>query len=87
MQRRLTLEVEASTGVAVRAGERVRRGQEIGTRPDFAGRVLVPEDGVVTGIGFIPEKHVFAVEIEPAIEPTEGTSHSGLDEYNARRED
>lgn len=61
--RRLTLEVEASTGVAARVGESVRRGQELGTRPDFQGRVLAPDDAVITGIGFVPEKHVFVIEL------------------------
>lgn len=61
---RITIVVEATGGMSVGPGDRVRRGQDLGLSPDFGGRrVLSPASGVVEACGFDSGRHVFEITI------------------------
>lgn len=61
---RITLIVEASTGVLVKKGQKVRQGDEIGMATDFKSKVIVPVDGKVIDCSFNPEDHTFVIQIQ-----------------------
>ncbi len=60
----ITLIVEASTGVLVKKGQRVHRGDEAGMATDFKNKVVVPVDGEVIDCRFNPEDHTFVIQIQ-----------------------
>ena len=60
----ITLIVEASTGVLVRKGQKVRQGDEMGMAPDFKSKVVAPVDGEVIDYSFNPEDHTFVIQIQ-----------------------
>lgn len=60
----ITLIVEASTGVSVKKGQKVRQGDEIGMAPDFKSKVFTPVDGEVIDYSFNPEDHTFVIKIQ-----------------------
>ena len=65
MSEPVILRVEASHGCRVARGERVRRGQVLGTGPDGHEPMLSPYDGLVTALGFDAAAHQYVLEIEP----------------------
>lgn len=60
----ITLIVEASTGVLVKKGQKVRQGDEIGMATDFKSKVIVPVDGKVIDCSFNPEDHTFVIQVQ-----------------------
>jgi glycine cleavage system H lipoate-binding protein len=60
----ITLIVEASTGVLVKKGQKVRQGDEVGMATDFKSKVVVPVDGEVIDCSFNPEDHTFVIQIQ-----------------------
>lgn len=60
----ITLIVEASTGVSVKKGQKVRQGDEMGMAPDFKSKVVAPVDGEVIDYSFNPEDHTFVIQIQ-----------------------
>lgn len=60
----ITLIVEASTGVLVKKGQKVRQGDEIGMATDFKSKVIIPVDGKVVDCSFNPEDHTFVIQIQ-----------------------
>lgn len=60
----ITLIVEASTGVLVKKGQKVRQGDEIGMATDFKSKVIIPVDGKVIDCSFNPEDHTFVIQIQ-----------------------
>jgi hypothetical protein len=61
----IMIEVEATGGTSVAPGDKVRRGQDLGTSPDFSGRVMCPIDGLVEACRFDPGTHRFKIIIIP----------------------
>lgn len=60
----ITLIVEASTGVLVKKGQKVRQGDEIGIATDFKSKVVAPVNGEVIDCSFKAEDHTFVVQIQ-----------------------
>lgn len=56
--------VEATFGASVKVGDRVTKGQKLGTAPGFKAAVISPVDGVVKEITFDAEDHTFVISIE-----------------------
>jgi Na+-translocating ferredoxin:NAD+ oxidoreductase RnfC subunit len=61
----IMIEVEATGGTSVAPGDKVRCGQDLGTSPDFSGRVMCPIDGLVEACRFDPGTHRFKIIIIP----------------------
>lgn len=61
----IIVRLEASHGCRASRGDRVERGQALGTRPDCGGQVLCPCNGRVTAVGFDATDHCYVMEIEP----------------------
>ena len=60
----ITLIVEASTGVLVKKGQKVRQGDEVGMAANFKNKVVAPVDGKVIDCSFNPEDHTFVIKIQ-----------------------
>lgn len=60
----ITLIIEASTGVLVKKGQKVRQGDEVGRATDFKSKVVAPVDGEVIDCSFNPEDHTFVIKIQ-----------------------
>ncbi|MGQ9628217.1 MAG: biotin/lipoyl-containing protein [Anaerolineae bacterium] len=56
--------VEATYGADVKVGDRVTKGQKLGTASDFKTPVASPVDGVVKEISFDADDHTFVINIE-----------------------
>jgi hypothetical protein len=61
----IRIEVEATGGTSVAAGDRVRCGQDLGISPDFSERVVCHADGLVEACVFNPDTHRFEITIVP----------------------
>jgi len=59
----VVLRTDATFGLKVKIGEKVRKGQEIGTEPDAQCPVASPISGVVRSISFDSESHEFLVVV------------------------
>jgi len=60
----LVLHVEASFGVKVKVGDRVKQGEELGMSPNMSGPLVSPVDGTVSDISFNPKEHTFVIMIK-----------------------
>lgn len=58
------LNVDASFGVKVKVGEKVKKGKELGKNPDDNGTLVSPVSGIVSNISFNPESHTLEIKIE-----------------------
>ncbi len=58
------LKVEASFGVKVRVGDRVKKGMELGKNPDKEGTLISPVSGTVSNISFNPKNHTLEIKIK-----------------------
>jgi len=59
----LVLHVEASFGVKVKVGDRVKQGEELGMSPNMGGPLVSPVAGIVSDVSFNPEEHTFVIRI------------------------
>lgn len=64
MTKDLVLHVEASFGVKVKVGDRVKQGEELGMSPNMSGHLVSPVAGSVSDISFNPEDHTFVIRIK-----------------------
>ena len=58
------LHVEASFGVKVKVGDRIKQGEELGMSPTMSGPLVSPVTGIVSDISFNPKKHTFVIRIK-----------------------
>ena len=59
----VVLRTDATFGLKVKIGDKVRQGREIGTEPDAQCPVASPISGVVRSISFDSESHEFLVVV------------------------
>jgi len=59
----LVLHVEASFGVKVKVGDRVKQGEELGMSPNVGGTLVSPVTGIVSDVSFNPKEHTFVIRI------------------------
>lgn len=57
------LHVEASFGVKVKVGDRVKQGEELGMSPNMGGPLVSPVTGIISDVSFNPEEHIFVIRI------------------------
>jgi len=60
----ITVRAEATFGLKVRIGDRVRRGQLIGISADTKEPLPSPLTGIVKGVEFDSEEHAFVVVLD-----------------------
>ena len=58
------LNVEASFGVKVKVGDRVKKGMELGMNPNAQGTLVSPVSGSVSDISFNPRNHTLEIKIK-----------------------
>ena len=64
MTRDFVLHVEASFGVKVKVGDRVKQGEELGMTPNMGGPLVAPVAGTVSNISFNSQDHTFVIRIK-----------------------
>ncbi len=65
MTKPFTLQVEATSGIKIKVGDRVKKGEKVGLSPGPNNSVLSPREGIVEDIAFDSEKHMFAIRLRP----------------------
>lgn len=55
--------VDATFGVSVNVGDKVKKGDKLGLTPDLKD-VEARKEGVIKNIIFNGEKHIFLIEVE-----------------------
>ncbi len=60
---KVVLRTDATFGLKVKIGDKVRRGREIGTEPAAQCPVASPISGVIKSVSFDPESHEFLVVV------------------------
>jgi Na+-translocating ferredoxin:NAD+ oxidoreductase RnfC subunit len=63
--REVVLEVDATFGLKVQAGDRVQRGDEIGIKAGTSEVLTAAVSGTVKGVAFDAASHTFEVRLEP----------------------
>ena len=58
-----TLEVEATRGIKVKVGDRVKKGEKIDLVSQVSDPVLSPAEGIVEEISFDDRKHMFVIRL------------------------
>jgi Na+-translocating ferredoxin:NAD+ oxidoreductase RnfC subunit len=61
---RISLNVDATCGLAVKVGDRVEAGDRIGNAPETGQPVETPVSGVVASVDFQSDDHSFLVAID-----------------------
>ena len=56
--------VEASFGVKVKVGDRVKQGEELGMSPNMGGPLVSPVAGIVSNVSFNHKEHTFVIRIK-----------------------
>ncbi len=59
--RDIVLKADATSGLKVKVGDRIQRGDKIGTNPQTGEPLTSPVSGVIKDLSFEPENHVFRV--------------------------
>jgi len=67
--RQIKVNIDATYGPTVQAGQRVSRGQRLCEASEDSISPLCPVSGIVRNIRFDPEDHVFVISITPDREP------------------
>ncbi len=65
MTKPFTLQVEATPGIKIKVGDRVKKGEKVGLSPDLNNSVLSPREGIVEDIAFEGAKHMFVIRLKP----------------------
>ena len=60
---KVVLRTDATFGLKVKIGDKVRRGREIGTEPNTQCPSTSPISGVIKSVSFDPESHEFLVVV------------------------
>jgi Na+-translocating ferredoxin:NAD+ oxidoreductase RnfC subunit len=60
----MTLKVDATYGLKIRPGDKIRKGQHISTSQEQV--VVSPVSGTVKSVQFEPENHEFLIVVSPA---------------------
>ena len=60
---KVVLRTDATFGLKVKIGDKVRRGQKIGTEPSAKCPAASPISGVIKSVSFDPESHEFLVVV------------------------
>jgi Na+-translocating ferredoxin:NAD+ oxidoreductase RnfC subunit len=57
------LRIDATFGLKVKVGDKVRQGEELGTNADTGYLATCPISGIVKSVSFDPENHEFVVAV------------------------
>ena len=58
------MKVDAASGLKVEVGDMVQSGAEIGIEPDTEKPLVSPVAGVIKGIAFNSDEHIFEVLLQ-----------------------
>jgi Na+-translocating ferredoxin:NAD+ oxidoreductase RnfC subunit len=60
----IILKADASSGLKVKAGQKVLKGEQLGTTPESGEPVISPASGIVEKISFDSDLHDFTIVIK-----------------------
>ena len=60
----IILKADATSGLKVKLGQKVQKGERLGTTPDTNKPLICPAEGVVEKISFNPDEHDFTIVIK-----------------------